>query len=824
MQEHKDYQANYATYYRNHKLQKKHVLYEAYGGRGMVCNPYGIFKAFMERKDFSQYEHYWVIEDFEDNQKIMEKYGLHKNVHFVQYQSDDYVYHVATAKYLINNVSFPAFYTPRKGQIYFNTWHGLPLKKIGFDVPDGNVGNRNGIRNFLAADYLLSPNDFMTEIYKKAFKLEDLYTGKVIQEGQPRNDVIFQRKQEGIYRKIQENGVCINPNKKLILYAPTWKGRNYYRPDINIEEYVQVIQSIEANLNTNEYQILVKPHQIVYKYLKDEGVMTDRFVPATIDASEILSVTDILISDYSSIFFDFITTGRPIIFFDPDIEQYEKYRGIYHGTDKLPGPVVKTVDEIIASIRKIENNADVYKIYYDDHKKWSGIYEDGHCGERILQILLDGKNKEKLVSVKNHLKTNILIYGSDLRGNGVTQSLLSLLEQIDYEAYDVTLLTVLNHEGTNRNIICDVDERVRVITQFGSANGTEEEKEAYDQVLKEGLKGHILKRNFPKKYLQREFMRTFGKSRFDCVIEFTGYSPHYGLLFLASGAKQKFIWQHNDLGSECKRAIQGGALVGTVLKTIFSFYPFFDKIVSCSEAVMKLNKENLATVRTKGKFTFVRNTFSVSRIKKATESNPYVTISGKEYYVLEDKRVSFDEQRRMELLEMAGKDDMVYASMGRLSPEKNQTNLIRAFEELHKQYKNTKLYILGDGPLRKKLEIQIQKAGLEGNVILTGNMKDPFAFLKKCDCFVLPSKYEGQPMSVLEMRVLGVPIILSDFATGKDVCIPNGQIIVKKDADSIRDGMEKVYRGKAPVYSFDAQQYNRCAYAEFERLLKGRMS
>ena len=108
-----------------------------------------------------------------------------------------------------------------------DTWHGIPLKTIGFDIPAGKVSAGNTVRNFLAADYLIAPNHFMTEIYENAFKMKNLYPGKILEIGQPRNDSYFHTDREAIFKKLQMAGVEADLKKKLILYAPTWKGSRY---------------------------------------------------------------------------------------------------------------------------------------------------------------------------------------------------------------------------------------------------------------------------------------------------------------------------------------------------------------------------------------------------------------------------------------------------------------------------------------------------------------------------------------------------------------------------------------------------------------------
>ena len=109
----------------------------------------------------------------------------------------------------------------------------------------------------------------MTEIYENAFKMKNLYPGKILEIGQPRNDSYFHTDRENVFKKLQMAGVEADPKKKLILYAPTWKGSRYSSPDTSLDAYEKMIRTIEENVDTREYQVLVKPHQIVYYHIKD---------------------------------------------------------------------------------------------------------------------------------------------------------------------------------------------------------------------------------------------------------------------------------------------------------------------------------------------------------------------------------------------------------------------------------------------------------------------------------------------------------------------------------------------------------------------------
>ena len=257
------------------------------------------------------------------------------------------------------------------------------------------------------------------------------------------------------------------------MYAPTWKGGDYGNPDIGLEEYFNFIDTLESNINTDEYQVLVKPHQIVYKHIKNNKNITSQFIPAIIDTNEILSVVDILVSDYSSIYFDFLATGRPILFYIPDLEEYQKYRGLYHSIDTLPGPKTKIMADIPKWINNLESVIETYKSIYHEQKTSCCQYDDGNVCGRLLDILLENnKSPYHIISDMVTEKKKVVIFGSDLKPNGITQSLLSLLNIIDHDKFDITLLTLLNKSINNTPIINSVNKQVRVITKVAGANSS----------------------------------------------------------------------------------------------------------------------------------------------------------------------------------------------------------------------------------------------------------------------------------------------------------------------------------------------------------------
>ena len=156
-----------------------------------------------------------------------------------------------------------------------------------------------------------------------------------------------------------------------------------------------------------------------------------------------------------------------------------------------------------------------------------------------------------------------------------------------------------------------------------------------------------------------------------------------------------------------------------------------------------------------------------------------------------------------------------FVNVGRLSPEKNQARLIRAFAEVHAAHPATRLVIVGAGPLFDDLTALIEKLELSDTVFLTGMQRNPHAIMAAADCFVLSSDYEGQPMVILEALVLGVPIVTVEFASAKNALPAGSGLVVPQSDAGVAEGLRAFLAGAVPASAFDYAAYNRKAVAQF---------
>ena len=181
----------YNSFYEKCLVDQRKILLESRGGTALESNIFALLKELNSER----YKGLKLIlsvkkqHRFEVEEKL-KRYHLHVEK-IVDTGSVSYYYQLATAGYLVNDTSFPGRFVKKEGQIYLNVWHGTPLKKMGRDNEEERVTMGNVMRNLLMADYLLFPNIYMEEKMSQAYMLPNLYRGKLLREGYPRNSIFF---------------------------------------------------------------------------------------------------------------------------------------------------------------------------------------------------------------------------------------------------------------------------------------------------------------------------------------------------------------------------------------------------------------------------------------------------------------------------------------------------------------------------------------------------------------------------------------------------------------------------------------------------------
>ena len=315
------------------------------------------------------------------------------------------------AGYWILNYKVKDYLKPRKDQVFVQCWHGTPLKRLGYDVThfDNPLNTAEGLAKHYGIEvkkfsYFLSPSPFATEKFRSAWRMEDCGKSDVIlEEGYPRNDILtnytardVQRIWKDVFGSLPRmNGRIAAPDgrKKVILYAPTY--RQSQNEGTAYTYKLPFDPDILRNALGDDFVILFRAHYLIANqidFAAYKGFIYD--VSSVDDVSDLYLITDILVTDYSSSLFDFAILKRPMIFYMYDLEYYrDRSNGFYFDPQKvLPGPIVKTQQQLIAAVRAIQEAPDAaQKASYEHFRSTFNPHEDGQVCARVTEAVFSGK-------------------------------------------------------------------------------------------------------------------------------------------------------------------------------------------------------------------------------------------------------------------------------------------------------------------------------------------------------------------------------------------------------------------------------------------------
>ncbi|NEM92418.1 CDP-glycerol glycerophosphotransferase family protein [Galbitalea soli] len=825
-------------------LRPRAVLYESFAGNGALCNPEAIFRELLRAPDLDDLLHIWALDPASSHDPILREFADDPRVRFVRRRSVAYFRALSTSGYLINNATFPPEFGKRPGQVYLNTWHGTPLKLMGYDMPNGAMEAANTLRNFVAADYLLSQNPWMTDtMYASAYKLDGLYRGLVIEEGYPRVDrqVMDDGGVAAARAALEARGLSIG-DRRIVLYAPTWRGTTFNRAADNVEELLSTVREVQGRLGSDRHVVLLKTHQIVSRFAGRIPELARILVPNDIPTNVVLGLTDTLVTDYSSIFFDFLGTGRRILFYAPDMGDYSDVRGTYFPPQEWPGEVCTTAAQLADGVLAEAEDAAVAARRAD----WSSRFEDGSRSDsarRVVDIVFRGqRDGYRVRSLASDDRPSVLIHLGGMRSNGITSSALNLLSALGEENVDVSATFASPRSAQQIANQALIPAHVRQFPRQGGMNGSK--LTAVRRKAGEWSAGTSIHRTIPAQSAMwdAEWMRCYGDSHFDAVVDFSGYSPFWATLLLHSPDAVHAIWLHNDMSAEVGRA----RAMKRNLPAVFGLYPDFDALVSVSPSLSDINREALAGSHIPAShFRSARNPLDASRVLAgageriidfpefvepalgaaaasgagagtATGTGSGVAAAG----VSEpDAGVRVVPAWAHELSDPA-RETVWFVTVGRYSPEKNQARLLRAFAAVHAEQPHTRLLLVGYGPLEAELDALIESLGIENAAWTVGPFANPFAIMAAADCFVMSSDYEGQPMVILEAAALGKPIVSVEFASVRDA-LPDSDgappwVVEQTDA-ALADGLRAYLRGEVLPTHLDPATYNHTVMGEFLR-------
>jgi len=758
------------------------ILYESFNGNAITCNPLAIFKRIVDDPDFADYLHIWVLND---KARIPEELRTKQNVIFISRASHGYLRHIATAEYLINNSGFPPYFIRREGQKYLATWHGTPLKTLGKEQKYKFYDHKRTQRNFLQSTHIISPNEFTTGILLDSYDIRPIYSGKILESGYPRIDLTLNTTMAE--RATLKQRLGIPEGKPVVLYAPTWRG--------TLDDVQFDTQRLENDLNALRQQnchVLFRGHSLLERVLENDDSACN-VVPADIDSNALLSIVDILITDYSSIFFDFMATGRQILYYIYDLEEYEAERGLYFDMESMPGYKCRSIEELCTALSHALSGETLDQRHYHASQKRFNHHDDGSATNRVVDFFFRDSRKN-ILTISREEKPCALIYAGSFSPNGITTSFINLVNNLDGGKIDLVLAISPNNLERSEDrlsLFRELSSEIYTVPRYGNIPMTIEERwlraRQEAQPFSLGEEGKAILRNA----YQREFVRIFGKSRFDSVVSFSGYDAFWSSVLIKNNFEfKKVIYLHNDMYSEFVQK-------NPSLNRMFELYREADCLASVSCEMSITNKTKLSDRFgiPPNKFTHIENMIDLSKI-----------IDSSNQEIDADLLPFFNGKK-------------TFLTMGRMSVEKDHGKLLRAFKGIINIHPDARLVILGDGPLRHELEMLIESLNLKKFVFLAGQRSNPFPALKACDCFVLPSNHEGQPMVLLEAMTLNKPIVATNIDGNRGVLADRGGCLVDNSAEGLAEGMICFLKGEVAPCLFDAEQYQTQALRQFENVI-----
>lgn len=349
-------------------INKRKIVFCNFNGKGFGDNPKYICQEIL-RQDLD-YELIWLTSN---------TVNMPKGIKVVPFYSIHAIYALSTAKVIINNVKNGLPYIKRSNQYYIQTWHGTNILKYVEEECQEKLSRQyiiNSMNDSKITNLMLTSNRFDYNIMRKSF----WYSGEFLKKGMPRNDIYFNNTKKEIDAIADK--LLLPKDVKKVIYAPT------FRDDGNTECYdldsMSLLKTLEEKFG-GKWILLLRFHPNV-----NNNMISMRIEPNVVNVSsypdpqELVVISDLLITDYSSVSIDATLNKTPVILYASDLSNYNKMRGVRPIYYDLPFPFCQSNEDVRSAIYDF-NQDDYWKRVNDFMNRTIVSYDDGHASENVVE-------------------------------------------------------------------------------------------------------------------------------------------------------------------------------------------------------------------------------------------------------------------------------------------------------------------------------------------------------------------------------------------------------------------------------------------------------
>lgn len=506
--------------YLKQPIDRRKFLLEAGQGKHINGNVFALLRCLETDESWQSITPYVTVLK-ENREEIREKLKLNgfTRTKTVVRNSDAYKKILATAGYLVTDNSFPTYFIKRDGQVYLNTWHGTPLKQLGRADIENSTSIGNVQKNFLAADYLLFPNTYTRDIMMKDYMMEKVYAGRTLLCDYPRNDALFDEEKRTRIRR--EQGL---EGRRVFAYMPTWRGKGRSADaDSQIREAEAAVRTIESSLGENDI-LYVNFHFLIGDRLDYSSFEKVNPFPKELETYDFLCACDTLISDYSSVMIDFAQTGRSIIMYMYDYEDYAAGKGFYFDVRTLPFEKAYSEEELAKAVACASSGEYRLDDTFIDPCRGKG-------SETVLKLMIDGEGVETEDFSKQSPAT--VLYAGDLSSEVNRR----LTDETVKDEENIVIAFENELDGPTAEYLRGLDENIDFLRIPGKGDMSRKEK-----ICLYLNRSYGLMKGAAKEYYRREYDRLF--ARINCrEIRLLNTDMFYRIGAISAGDRKTSVYR-----------------------------------------------------------------------------------------------------------------------------------------------------------------------------------------------------------------------------------------------------------------------------------------